>query len=105
MQFRGLASYTIPRADVPVSGTWSVTPGDSLAANYVVNNAVVNDGPHPLGRNLSGASNVTINLIERATRTKTRVPGPLSMGAGPFYILRALQSRFMDILDFRPGNT
>jgi hypothetical protein len=69
-QFRGLASYTIPRADVLVSGTWSVTPGDSLAANFVANNAYItaNPGDVALGRPLSGgASNVTINLIEPAT--------------------------------------
>jgi hypothetical protein len=67
-QIRGLASYTIPRIDVLVSGTWALNPGGSLAANYVANNTVVNAGPQPLGRNLSGgAANVTVNLIPPQT--------------------------------------
>jgi hypothetical protein len=67
-QVRGLASYTIPKADVLVSGTWSFTPGSDLAANWVVNNATIAGGPQPLGRNLSGgASNVTVNLIAPQT--------------------------------------
>jgi hypothetical protein len=66
-QIRGLASYTIPRVDVLISGTWSINPGNSLAANYVVNNAVIAQGPQPLGRNLSGATNVTVNLIPPST--------------------------------------
>jgi hypothetical protein len=67
-QIRGLASYTIPRVGVLVAGTWSVNPGASLAANYVVNNAVIAGGPQPLGRVLSGgAANVTVNLLEPNT--------------------------------------
>jgi hypothetical protein len=67
-QFKGLASYTIPRWDVQVSGTWASTPGDTLAANYTVNNAVANNpnSPQPLGRNLS-SGNVTVNLLEPNT--------------------------------------
>jgi len=66
-QVRGLVTYTIPRIDVQVSGTWSSTPGPPLAANYVVNNAVIAAGPQPLGRNLSGSSNVTVNLVAPGT--------------------------------------
>jgi len=61
--FRGLATYTIPKVDVQVAGTWASIPGDSLAANFVATNAWIAAGPQPLGRNLSGASNVTVNLI------------------------------------------
>jgi hypothetical protein len=61
---RGLATYTIPRIDVQLSGTWSSDPGPQLAANFVANNAFVRPF---LGRNLSGANNVTINLIEPGT--------------------------------------
>jgi hypothetical protein len=60
--FRGLATYTIPRADVQVSATWISAPGDSLAANYVVTNAVANAGPVPLGRNMTSGAN-TVSLI------------------------------------------
>jgi carboxypeptidase family protein len=62
-QIRGLASYTIPRIDVLVSGTWSLNPGGDLAANYVVNNAVARPS---LGRDLS-SGNVTVNLIPPET--------------------------------------
>lgn len=65
--FRGLATYTIPRVDVQVSGTWASIPGGPLAANFVANNAWIALGPQPLNRNLSGATNVTVNLIEPFT--------------------------------------
>ena len=65
--FRGLATYTIPKVDVQVSGTWASIPGASLAANFVATNAWIAAGPQPLGRNLSGAANVTVNLIEPFT--------------------------------------
>jgi hypothetical protein len=61
---RGLATYTIPKIDVQVSGTWSSDPGPRLAANYVATNAVVRSS---LGRNLSENSSVTVNLIEPGT--------------------------------------
>jgi hypothetical protein len=65
---RGLASYTIPRIDVLVSGTWASNPKLAINANYVVNNAVIAAGPQPLGRALSGgAANVTVNLIPPMT--------------------------------------
>jgi len=62
-QFKGLATYTIPKVDVQVSGTWSSTPGASLAANYTVTSAIASP---TLGRNLS-SGNVTVNLIEPNT--------------------------------------
>jgi hypothetical protein len=61
--FRGLATYIVPKVDVQVSGTWASIPGASLAANFVVNNAWIAAGPQPLGRILTGASVVTVNLI------------------------------------------
>jgi hypothetical protein len=65
--FRGLATYTIPRVDVQVSGTWRSIPGGSLSANFVANNAWIASGPQPLGRNLSSTNSVTVNLIEPHT--------------------------------------
>ena len=62
--FRGLASYTIPKIDLQVSGTWRFDAGPELAANYVVTSAVAREGG--LGRDLS-AGNVTVNLIEPGT--------------------------------------
>ncbi|MGH9254489.1 MAG: carboxypeptidase regulatory-like domain-containing protein, partial [Vicinamibacterales bacterium] len=61
--FRGFAAYTIPRADVQVALTWISVPGEYLEANFVADNAWIGAGPQPLGRPLTGASNVTVNLI------------------------------------------
>ena len=64
--FRGLATYTVPRIDVQVSGTWRSDPGNDIAANFVANRAyVLANGT--LGRNLSESANVTVNLIEPYT--------------------------------------
>ena len=63
---RGLATYTIPRIDLQVSGTWRNDPGDDLAANFVASNAYI-AANGTLGRDLSEAANVTINLIEPQT--------------------------------------
>jgi hypothetical protein len=65
--FRGLASYLVPKVDVQVSATWASIPGDSLRADYIATNAWIASGPQPLGRNLSGAATVSINLIPPAT--------------------------------------
>jgi hypothetical protein len=63
----GLVSYTIPKVDVQLSGTWRLNPGASLAANFVTSNAVIAGGPQPLGRNLSNGTTVTVNLIAPQT--------------------------------------
>ena len=64
-QFKALASYTIPRADVIVSGTFQSLAGPELLAEYVASNAEVRP---TLGRSLSGgASNATVNLVEPGT--------------------------------------
>jgi len=65
-EFKGLATYLVPKLGVQVSGTWASIPGNDLAANYTVTNAIANAGPQPLGRNLS-SGNVTVNLIAPAT--------------------------------------
>jgi hypothetical protein len=67
----GLASYTIPRADVLVSGTFRSDKGSPLAANFAVTSAVV---AQTLGRLPSGnVPNVTVNLIEPGTLYGDRV--------------------------------
>ena len=48
-----MASYTVPRVDVHVSGTLQNLPGPALSATYVVANALVQPS---LGRPLSGAA-------------------------------------------------
>ena len=73
-KFSGLASYTIPRLDVLVSGTVKSAPyvganfptiaAQSLAANWIATNAAIAPS---LGRNLTGTQTRTINLVEPGT--------------------------------------
>jgi hypothetical protein len=67
----GLGSYTIPRVDVQLSGTFRSDPGVALAARYTVDGAVV---AQSLGRPLSNsAPNVTVNLIAPGSLYGNRV--------------------------------
>jgi hypothetical protein len=60
-----LGTYTFPRIDVLVSGTYQSVPGPQILADYTATNAVVSP---TLGRNLSGgASNVTVGLVAPGT--------------------------------------
>ena len=61
--FRGLATYTVPRVDVQLALTWMSVPGEYLEANFVADNAWIAAGPQPLGRPLTGAAVATVNLI------------------------------------------
>jgi hypothetical protein len=65
--FRGLATYTVPKVDVQLAATWASIPGESLRADYIATNAVIAAGPQPLGRPLTGAATVSVNLIPPAT--------------------------------------
>jgi hypothetical protein len=65
--FRGLVSYIVPKVDVQLSGTWASIPGDSLRADFNVTNAWIGAGPQPLGRPLTGASVIRVNVIPPAT--------------------------------------
>jgi hypothetical protein len=60
-QVKLLGSYTVPKADVSISGSFQSLPGPQLSANQVIANAVVKPS---LGRDLTGgAPNVTVNLV------------------------------------------
>ena len=84
-QYRGLGSYSIPKIDVRVSGTFQSKPGAQLAANYNVPNAIV---AASLGRSLSGnAANVAVNVVapgtlygDRITQLDFRVAKILKLG-------------------------
>jgi hypothetical protein len=69
----GLASYSVPKIDVLVSGTFRSDQGSPLAANYSVTNAIANAGPQPLGRSLSGVTFVSVNLIPPGSLCGDRV--------------------------------
>jgi hypothetical protein len=60
-QGRGLATYTVPKVDVQVSGVFQSKPGALILANYAVPASAV---AQSLGRPPSGnVPNVTVNLI------------------------------------------
>ena len=50
-----------------MTATWASIPGDSLRADYTATNTWIAGGPMPLGRNLSGAGTISVNLIPPAT--------------------------------------
>jgi hypothetical protein len=65
-----LGSYTVPRLDVQTSLTFKSSSGPSISANYVATNAIVTP---TLGRNLTGATNATVNLVEPTAMYGDRV--------------------------------
>jgi len=70
-QLRGLATYTIPKIDLQVSGVLQSKPGALLAANYAVPSSVV---AQSLGRPPSGnVTNVTVNLLAPGERYGDRL--------------------------------
>jgi hypothetical protein len=63
-QVKFVGSYTIPKIDVQLGGSYQNIPGSQsqMAANYVATNAVVTPS---LGRPLSGgAANTTVSIVE-----------------------------------------
>jgi hypothetical protein len=70
-RYTGLASYTLPKVDVLLSGTFRSDQGGQLAANYNVPNAAI---ARVLGRNLSNNGQfANVNLIEPGTLYGDRV--------------------------------
>ena len=70
-RYSGLGSYTLPKVDVQIAGTFRSDQGAPLAANYNVPNAAIAPS---LGRNLSnGAPFASVNLIEPGTLYGDRV--------------------------------
>ncbi|MEQ1574360.1 MAG: TonB-dependent receptor [Vicinamibacterales bacterium] len=65
-----LGSYTVPRIAVQTSLTFKSSSGPAINANYVATNAIVSPS---LGRNLTGATNATVNLVEPNTVFGDRV--------------------------------
>jgi hypothetical protein len=70
-RFTGLGSWTLPKIDVQIAGTFRSDQGGPLAALYNVPNSVIQP---ILGRPLSNnAPNVTVNLIQPGTLYGDRV--------------------------------
>jgi hypothetical protein len=93
-QFRGLATYTIPKILVQVSGVLQSKPGPQLSANYAVPAPVI---AQALGRPPAGnVTNVTVNLVEPGTLYGDRIN---QMDLRTAKILRFGPTRTMIALD------
>ncbi len=88
-QYKGLASYIVPKIDVLVSGTFQSALGPVIQANFNAPSALVAPS---LGRPLSGgAANIAVNLVE---------PGQLFGDR-----INQLDLRFAKVLNFRGTRT
>jgi len=91
---KGYGSYTIPKVDVQISGTYQTKPGPLVLALYTATNAEVAPS---LGRNLSGAApTVDVHLL---------APGPYTTtngGSGQVHgeRLHQVDFRFSKLLQF-----
>ena len=65
-----VTTYRVPVVDVQLSGTYQGLAGRPITADFVANNALVS---RTLGRNLSGATNVTVPIVEPGTMFGDRV--------------------------------
>ncbi|HXD74037.1 MAG TPA: hypothetical protein VN628_09885, partial [Vicinamibacterales bacterium] len=77
-RYTGLGSYTLPKVDVLVSGTFRSDAGAPLAANWTITQAGSPSNwtsiQQQLGRSLSNAAtSVTVNLVEPGTLYGDRV--------------------------------
>jgi hypothetical protein len=86
-QFKGVASYTVPKIEVQVSTAVQLKPGSRLAANYAVPNAQVAGslGRLPTGGLING--NTVVNLLvpgelygERINQVDVRMAKVLRIG-------------------------
>jgi len=68
---KALSSYTLPKINIQVGGSFQSNPGPEVVANYNASNANVTPS---LGRALSGGSaNVQVNLVSPGTTYGDRV--------------------------------
>jgi hypothetical protein len=61
---RGLASYTVPKVDVLVSGTVRVQPGLERAATWAFPNTLIRDAVGRLPPGTAATSNTTVNVLD-----------------------------------------
>ena len=99
-QVKALGSYTIPKIDIQVAGTFQSIPGNPLTAAFIVPSAVA---AQSLGRPLSGNTpNATVNLIPAFALTNN-VPVPL-LGAAAA-TTSTLYGERLNQLDLRVGKS
>ncbi len=75
-RYTGLGSYTVPKIDVLVSGTFRSDAGAPLAANWTITNTNPQwlSIQNQIGRPLSnGVPNITVNIVEPGTLYGDRV--------------------------------
>ena len=90
-QFKGLASYTIPKIDVQVSGAIQSLPGSQLRADFSVLTTVV---AQSLGRPLAGnQTSATINLVQPGDVYGDRV-NQIDIRAGKIVKFGRIRSQF-----------
>jgi len=100
-QVKGFGSYTIPRVQLQVSASFQSNPGAVVWANYVASNAVVSS---TLGRNLTGASNATINLVSPGSMYGPRVNQIDLRVARPFTVGRLRTALSLDLFNLLNAN-
>jgi hypothetical protein len=102
-QAKFLGSYTVPRIDVQVSGTFQSIPGPQIGATLVVPNAAVVPS---LGRNLSGnAANVSVALVEPGTMYGDRL-NQLDLRVGKLLKLSKMRTAVnLDLFNVFNSNT
>ena len=89
-QFKGLATYTVPKIVVQISGTMQSIPGPSLAGNFSVPTATV---AQTLGRPLAGNQPfATVNLVTPGTILGDRI-NQLDLRAGKVVRFRHLRTQ------------
>jgi hypothetical protein len=93
-QIKGLTSYTIPKIELQVSGSFQSVPGPVVVGNYNAPSAVV---AQTLGRVPSGgAANIQINLVQPSVMYGERM-NQLDLRVGK--LLRAGRTRSVVSLD------
>jgi hypothetical protein len=102
-QFKVLGSYTIPRVDVQLSGTFQSIPGPEIAANFTATSQAIAPS---LGRPLAGnTANVSVNLVEPGTLYGER-SNQLDFRVGKVLRFGSLRSTFsFDLYNALNANT